>query len=74
MSSNGRVKALADGIVAATDLAARATRESYELGRAQLVAVLEAEKSRNEARAALVAALATRANAWIDVQFSQGVP
>ena len=73
-ASSGRAKALAEGVVSATELAARATRESYELGRAQLVAVLDSEKARSDARAALVDALATRANAWIDVELALGSP
>ena len=72
LASSGRAKALAEGIVAATELAARATRESYELGRAQLVAVLDAEKSWIDARGALIDAQAARAHAWIDVQLALG--
>ncbi len=64
---------LADGVVPAAVAAARATEESYTLGRAPLVAVLDAERARIDAQLSLLESQAARANAWIDVELALGV-
>lgn len=71
-ASSGRVKAYEDGVVPAADAAAAAMEESYSLGRAALVAVLDARRARNEARVALIEARGARANAWIDIEHLLG--
>ncbi|MEI7893785.1 MAG: TolC family protein [Myxococcales bacterium] len=53
---------------------ARATTESYSLGRAPLVSVLEAERARLDAKIALLEGKTMRANAWIDVERAMGMP
>jgi cobalt-zinc-cadmium efflux system outer membrane protein len=67
-------RALAGGVVPAADAAAAATEESYALGRAPLVAVLDAEKARIDARLSLLDARAQQADAWIEVQHAIGAP
>jgi cobalt-zinc-cadmium efflux system outer membrane protein len=67
-------RALAGGVVPAADAAAAATEESYALGRAPLVAVLDAEKARIDARLSLLDARAQQADAWIEVQHAVGAP
>lgn len=67
-----RKKALAEGVVPAAEKAAAATEESYTLGRAPLVAVLDAERARIDARMALIDARAANANAWIDIRHAMG--
>jgi outer membrane protein TolC len=71
---SARTKALAEGVVPAADAAAVAMEESYTLGHAPLVAVLDAEKARIDARLTLLEARAARANAWIDVERAIGEP
>jgi outer membrane protein TolC len=66
------VRALADGVVPAADAAAAATEESYELGRAPLLAVLDAEKARIDARLSLLDARTQQADAWIEVEHATG--
>jgi cobalt-zinc-cadmium efflux system outer membrane protein len=53
--------------------AARATEESYSLGRASLEALLDADRNLLDTELALLEAQAARANAWIDVQHAMGV-
>ncbi|MEO7108977.1 MAG: TolC family protein [Polyangiaceae bacterium] len=65
-------RALADGVVPAADAAAAAAEESYTLGRAPLVAVLDAEKARVEANLSLLEARSQTADAWIDVEHAIG--
>jgi cobalt-zinc-cadmium efflux system outer membrane protein len=65
-------RALADGVVPAAGAAAAAARESYGLGRAPLVAVLDAEKARIEAALSLIDSRAQRADAWIEVEHAVG--
>ena len=65
-------RTLADGVVPAADAAASATEESYQLGRAPLIAVLEAEKARIDARLALLDARSQQADAWIEVERATG--
>jgi outer membrane protein, heavy metal efflux system len=64
---------LANELVPAASNAARATEESYVLGRAPLVAVLDAERARIEAELALVESQSARANTWIDIERALGV-
>jgi cobalt-zinc-cadmium efflux system outer membrane protein len=66
-------RVLSEGVVAAADAAAAATEESYTLGRAPLVAVLDAEKARIDARLSLLDARAAQADAWIEVEHAVGV-
>jgi cobalt-zinc-cadmium efflux system outer membrane protein len=65
---------LVDAVVPAARAAARATEEAYALGRAQLVAVLDAERALVDARLAALDAQAARATAWADVQHAVGAP
>jgi cobalt-zinc-cadmium efflux system outer membrane protein len=74
VATGARRKALADGVVPAAERAAAATEESYSLGRAALVAVLDAERARIDARVSLIEARAANANAWIEVQSAMGWP
>jgi outer membrane protein TolC len=68
-----QVDALSSGVLPAAISAARATEESYVLGRAPLVAVLDAERGRIDTELALVESQGARANAWIDLQRALGV-
>ncbi|MEO8903114.1 MAG: TolC family protein [Polyangiaceae bacterium] len=68
-----QARTLADGVVPAAVAAARATEESYTLGRAPLVAVLDAERARIDAQLSLIESQAALANAWIDVELALGV-
>jgi outer membrane protein TolC len=68
-----QVRTLSEGVVPAAVAAARATEESYSLGRAALVAVLDAERARIDAELALIQSQSARANAWIDVEQALGV-
>jgi cobalt-zinc-cadmium efflux system outer membrane protein len=65
---------LADSVVPAARGAAKATEDAYALGRAQLLAVLDAERALVDARVAALQAQAVRATAWADVEHSLGVP
>jgi cobalt-zinc-cadmium efflux system outer membrane protein len=67
-------RTLVDAVVPAARAAARATEEAYALGRAQLVAVLDAERALVDARLAALDAQAARATAWADVQHAVGAP
>jgi outer membrane protein TolC len=69
---SARSVALAAGVVPAAETAAKATRESYQLGRATLEGLLDAERTRIDARLTLLEAYAARANAWIDIQHALG--
>jgi cobalt-zinc-cadmium efflux system outer membrane protein len=71
-SANAR--ALAEGVVPAATAAASAAEESYALGRAPLVAVLDAEKARIDASLALLDARSQEADAWIEVEHSVAAP
>ncbi len=64
---------LAAEVLPAAASAAQATEESYTLGRAPLVAVLDAERARIDAEVALVESQGARANAWLDVERALGV-
>jgi outer membrane protein TolC len=65
-------RALAEGVVPAAGAAATAAEESYALGRAPLVAVLDAEKARIEASLSLLESRRAQADAWIDVEHAMG--
>jgi cobalt-zinc-cadmium efflux system outer membrane protein len=54
--------------------AAGATEEAYGLGRAQLLAVLDAERALIEARVNAIEAQAAQAAAWVDVEHALGAP
>jgi outer membrane protein TolC len=69
---SSRRKALEEGVVPAAEAAANATEESYSLGHAPLVAVLDAERTRIDARLALIEARASRASAWVGVMRALG--
>ena len=71
---SARRLALETGVVPAADAAAAATEESYALGHAALVAVLDANRARIDARMSLLEASAARALAWIDVERAVGQP
>jgi outer membrane protein TolC len=68
-----QVEALASGVLPAAISAARATEESYALGRAPLVAVLDAERARIDTELTLVESQGARANAWIELERTLGV-
>ena len=74
IAADGRVKTLRDDVLVAAEAASTATQESYELGRAQLVAVIDASRARLDTRTALADAIATRALAWIDIERAVGSP
>jgi cobalt-zinc-cadmium efflux system outer membrane protein len=65
---------LAGSVVPAARGAAKAIEDAYALGRAQLVAVLDAERSLVDARVLALEAQARRANAWADVEHAMGAP
>ena len=73
-TTTARTMTLAQGVLPASEAAADATAESYALGHAPLVTVLDAERARIDVRLSLVAARAARALAWIDVEHAVGVP
>ena len=68
-----QAQTLALGVLPAAAAAARATEESYALGRAPLVSVLDAERARIDAELTLIESQGARANAWIDVERALGV-
>jgi outer membrane protein TolC len=73
-ATGARRKALEEAVVPAAEKAAAATEESYALGRASLVAVLDAERARIEARMSLLEARAANAFSWVDIQTAMGWP
>lgn len=73
-ATSARMQALAEGVLPAAEAAANATEESYALGHSPLIAVLDAERARIDARISLLEARAARALAWIDVEHTLGVP
>jgi outer membrane protein TolC len=74
LGAGARVKTLRESVLTAAESAARATEESYTLGRAQLVTVLDAVRALLETRITLAEAAATRAAAWIEIERILGVP
>ncbi len=73
-ATSSRVQALADGVIPAAEAAANATEESYALGHAPLITVLDAERARLDTRLSLLEARAAKALSWIDVEHSVGAP
>jgi outer membrane protein, heavy metal efflux system len=73
-AASGREKTLVESVVPAAQSAAKATEEAYTLGRAQLVAVLDAERALIDARVTAIEARAARAVAWADVEHAIGTP
>jgi cobalt-zinc-cadmium efflux system outer membrane protein len=73
-AANAQRRTLAEGVLPASQSAARATEEAYALGRAPLVAVLDAERSLVDARLAALEAQAASATAWADVEHAVGEP
>jgi cobalt-zinc-cadmium efflux system outer membrane protein len=69
---SARTEALASGVLPSAEAAANATEEAYSMGRSALVAVLDAERARIDARLALLEARAGRAAAWVDVELALG--
>jgi outer membrane protein, heavy metal efflux system len=66
--------ALEQAVVPAANKAALAVEDSYAMGRAPLVAVLDAERARIDVHTALVEARAAHAHAWVDIQKALGWP
>ena len=60
-------------VVPAAESAAQATEESYTLGRAPLVSVLDAERARIDAHLTWVGTEGARADAWIDLERALGM-
>jgi cobalt-zinc-cadmium efflux system outer membrane protein len=73
-AATAQQRTLAESVVPAAQGAARATEEAYALGRAQLLAVLDAERALVDSRVAALQAQAARADAWADVEHSLGAP
>lgn len=73
-AATAQQRTLAESVVPAAHAAAKATEEAYALGRAQLVAVLDAERGLVDARVSALQAQAARANAWADVDHAVGTP
>jgi cobalt-zinc-cadmium efflux system outer membrane protein len=73
-AATAQQRTFAESVVPAAQGAARATEEAYALGRAQLVAVLDAERVLVDARVAALQAQAARADAWADVEHALGAP
>jgi cobalt-zinc-cadmium efflux system outer membrane protein len=72
-AATARQRTLAESVVPAAQGAAKATEEAYSLGRAQLLAVLDAERTLVDARVAALVAQATQASSWADVEHALGV-
>jgi cobalt-zinc-cadmium efflux system outer membrane protein len=73
-AATARQRTLADEVVPAVRAAAKAMEEAYALGRAPLVAVLDAERAMVDTRLSALQAQAVRANAWADVEHAVGGP
>ena len=71
---SARSQALEQGVIPAADVAAKATQESYSLGRAPLLAVLDSFRASIDATVSLREAQAARANAWTDIERVAGAP
>ena len=69
---SANAQTLADGVLPAASAAAAAVEESYTLGRAPLLAVLDAEKARIDVTLQLIDAKARQADAWIEVEHAEG--
>jgi cobalt-zinc-cadmium efflux system outer membrane protein len=73
-AATARERTLTGAVVPAARAAAKATEEAYTLGRAPLVAVLDAERALVDARVSALQAQAARASAWADVEHALGAP
>ena len=73
-AASARERTLSQGVVPAAKEAANATKDAYVVGRAQLVAVLDAQRALIDARVAVLEAQAARANAWADIEHALGAP
>jgi cobalt-zinc-cadmium efflux system outer membrane protein len=73
-AASARQRTLADAVVPAARAAAEATEEAYALGRAPLVAVLDAERALVDTRVSALQAQAARTSAWADVEHALGAP
>jgi len=73
-AATARQRTLVDSVVPAAQGAAKGTEEAYTLGRAQLVAVLDAERALVDTRVTALEAQAARASAWADVGHALGTP
>jgi cobalt-zinc-cadmium efflux system outer membrane protein len=71
-AATARQRALVESVVPAARQAAKATEEAYSLGRAQLVAVLDAERALVDARLTALETQAVRASSWADVEHALG--
>jgi outer membrane protein, heavy metal efflux system len=69
---SARKEALASSVLPAAEAAARTTRDSYQLGRATLEAMFDAERTRIDTKANLLEADAARAHAFIELERAQG--
>jgi outer membrane protein TolC len=72
LSLDRRVRTLTESVLPAALVAATASEESYTLGRAALISVLDAERARIDAALSLIEAQAARADAWVDVEHALG--
>jgi outer membrane protein, heavy metal efflux system len=73
-AATARQRTLVESVVPAAQGAAKGTEEAYTLGRAQLIAVLDAERALVDARVTALEAQAARASAWADVEHALGTP
>jgi cobalt-zinc-cadmium efflux system outer membrane protein len=73
-AATARQRTLADAVEPAARAAAKATEEAYALGRAPLVALLDAERTLVETRVSALQAQAARAAAWADLEHALGGP
>jgi outer membrane protein TolC len=73
-AATARQRTLADAVIPAARAAAKATEEAYALGRAPLVAVLDAERALVDTRVSAFQAQAARTSAWADVEHALGAP
>lgn len=73
-AATARRRTLVDSIVPAAEVAAKATVEAYMLGRAQIVAVLDAQRALVDVRVTSLEAQAARASAWADLEHALGAP
>jgi cobalt-zinc-cadmium efflux system outer membrane protein len=73
-AATARQRTIVDTLLPAAQSAAKATEEAYVLGRAQLVAVLDAERALVDAHVTALEAQAARATAWADVEHALGAP
>ncbi len=71
-AASARQRTLVDAVVPAAQQAARATEDAYSLGRAPLVAVLDAERSLVEIRLTALDSQAAAADAWADIEHALG--